>query len=148
MAEQPFEQRFWQKLYDPGQPGEIHQEYGDMLSVFRGVARQCPNLPAILYFDGSLSSSEVGKPSDRMAKAFIDNGLGAGDRVTGGDVRNAYGMAETSATVIVTPLQYEGPVDPKYGALSGSSTLTTTFAKPRQGGFCGGPSKGSEASIC
>lgn len=33
-------------------------------------------------------------------------------------VRNAYGMTETSATVTIAPIQYEGPVDPRYGALS------------------------------
>lgn len=81
MTEQKFEQRFWQQLYDPGQPGEIRQEYGDMLSVFRDAVRQRPDLPAILYFDGSLSFSEVDKLSDQMARAFIDNGLGAGDRL-------------------------------------------------------------------
>lgn len=81
MTEQKFEQRFWQKLYDPGQPSDIKQEYGDMLSVFRDAVRKRPDSAATLYFDGNLSFSEVDKISDQMARAFINNGLGAGDRV-------------------------------------------------------------------
>lgn len=44
-------------------------------------------------------------------------------------VRNAYGMTETSASVTITPTQYEGPVDPRYGALSIGVPVFNTHIK-------------------
>lgn len=76
-----FEQRIWQKLYDPGLPADIRQEYGDMLSLFAAAVRRCPDEPAVLYFDGRLTFREVDELSDRIAMAFLEEGLEAGQRV-------------------------------------------------------------------
>jgi long-chain acyl-CoA synthetase len=50
------------------------------VSLFRAAVAP-PSLPAILYFDGSLSYAELDTQSDALACAWQDRGITRGERV-------------------------------------------------------------------
>jgi long-chain acyl-CoA synthetase len=77
----PYDRKPWLSSYEPGKPHAITPEFTDALSLFRAAVARAPSLPAILYFDGSLSYAELDTQSDALACAWQDRGITRGERV-------------------------------------------------------------------
>ena len=77
----PSDRKPWLSSYEPGKPHAITPEFTDALSLFRAAAARAPSLPAVLYFDGSLSYAELDAQSNALACAWQDRGITRGERV-------------------------------------------------------------------
>lgn len=71
----------WLNLYDEGQPAEITPEFTNVLDMFRASVLRAPDAPLIHYFDCTLTVADVDRMSDALAVAFLDAGVGRGDRL-------------------------------------------------------------------
>ena len=75
------DERPWTRLYAKGHSADIRVEHPHALSLFQSAAKRAADLPAIQYFDGTLSYGEVDALSDSLAVALLERGITRGDRV-------------------------------------------------------------------
>ncbi|CAM02684.1 long-chain acyl-CoA synthetase [Saccharopolyspora erythraea NRRL 2338] len=76
-----YDERPWLARYDAGQPHDIEPEFANALEMFAASVRAAPDRPAVKYFDGVLSRSELDELSDAFACGLLDRGIRRGDRV-------------------------------------------------------------------
>lgn len=73
--------RPWLRSYSPGVPADLTPAFSEMLTLFEATVHEVGDAPAILYFDGAVSFTELDRRSDSMAAYLIENGFAAGDRL-------------------------------------------------------------------
>ncbi|WP_430330980.1 class I adenylate-forming enzyme family protein [Rhodococcus sp. ACT016] len=76
-----YRDRPWLSLYPEGLSPDITPEFRDGLDMFRSAVRRAPDMPAIKYFDGSVTYSELDAASDALANHLQRHGFGRGDRL-------------------------------------------------------------------
>jgi long-chain acyl-CoA synthetase len=76
-----YEKRPWLKNYPEWAPHQLQITEDTALGDFRASAARRPEMPAINYFDHTISYQEIDRFSDNLAGAFEDLGLGKGDRI-------------------------------------------------------------------
>lgn len=74
--------RLWHQLYQAGVPTEIEWPDGPLDGLLRRSTEQYPDRPALVFFDRSLTYSEVDFIVDRLAAGLQQKGLEPGDRVS------------------------------------------------------------------
>jgi len=70
----------WLKLYRPGLPAILSQDFPDALAMFRATVARAADKPATYYFDGVLTYRDIDAQSDALAAALIARGFKRGDR--------------------------------------------------------------------
>jgi len=76
----PYDAKPWLGLYDSNKLSTITPEFHDALSMFRAAAAKSPDMPAILYFDATLTYAQVDGLSDALAACLVEKGFAPGDR--------------------------------------------------------------------
>lgn len=76
-----YEKRPWLKNYPERVPNDLEITSATALGDFRLSAIRRPEAAAVYYFDHVISYGEVDGLSDSLAGAFVDLGLGKGDRI-------------------------------------------------------------------
>ncbi|MGA5537987.1 class I adenylate-forming enzyme family protein [Mycolicibacterium nivoides] len=71
----------WRRLYGSETPTSIEPPHDNMLDVFDEAVASAPDQPAIRYFNGVLTFSDLDEASDALASALIARGHVAGDRL-------------------------------------------------------------------
>lgn len=71
----------WRSSYNEGMPSHIEPPHQTMLDVFNASVALAPNQPAIHYFDGLLTFSDLDEASNALASALAAQGYGPGDRL-------------------------------------------------------------------
>jgi len=77
----PYDIRPWLKLYPCRVPHDLEIRLNTALDDFRTSAARRPDIPAVYYFDYTISYGEIDRLSDNLAAAFYDLGLKKGDRI-------------------------------------------------------------------
>ncbi len=77
----PYAAKPWLALFDPGMPASIAPPYDDVLSMFRAAVARAPERAALLYFDATITYSELDLLSDALAADLATRGFAAGDRI-------------------------------------------------------------------
>ncbi len=76
-----YDKRPWLKNYPAGMSHDLVIGSNTGLSDFSASAKERSQLPAVHYFDDSLSYGEIDRLSDSLSAAFADMGLVRGDRI-------------------------------------------------------------------
>ncbi|WP_375482468.1 AMP-binding protein [uncultured Jatrophihabitans sp.] len=72
--------RPWLGLYDERQPADIEAEYPNLRAMWAASVARAPGQPAIRYFDGTITVSDLDDLSDALAAGLQDGGFVPGDR--------------------------------------------------------------------
>ncbi len=75
-----YDDRPWLALYGD-QPPDYEIEHPDALTMFRAGLAADPSSPALKYFDGVITRSELDEQSDALASALLERGFSRGDRL-------------------------------------------------------------------
>lgn len=73
--------RLWFEQYADDVPRELPVPGKSMIDVFEDTVQRCPDLPAVHYFDQSISFAQLNHYANCLATRFMDWGIGLGDRV-------------------------------------------------------------------
>lgn len=76
-----YRDRPWLRLYPEGLGPDITPEFRNCLDMFGSAVKRAPDMPAIRYFDGSLTYRELDDASDALANHLQRGGFGHGDRL-------------------------------------------------------------------
>lgn len=76
-----YRDRPWLRLYPEGLDPDITPEFRNCLDMFGSAVKRAPDMPAIRYFDGSLTYRELDDASDALANHLQRGGFGHGDRL-------------------------------------------------------------------
>ncbi|MBL7172475.1 MAG: AMP-binding protein [Desulfobacteraceae bacterium] len=76
-----YETRPWLRNYPEWVPHDLEITSDTALDDFRASATRTPEMPAVFYFDHTISCEEIDRLSDNLAAAFEDLGLRKGDRI-------------------------------------------------------------------
>ena len=76
-----YEERVWLKLYPKRYPTDLHVPNTSALDMFKQSVSNCPQAPAIHYFDGTITYGELDSLASSMAAGLSDLGINKGDRV-------------------------------------------------------------------
>jgi long-chain acyl-CoA synthetase len=76
------EPRPWHPYYDPGVPTSLDYPDITLPHLLSRSSSHYPNRPALVFFNHTLSFSELDALSDRLAAALQGMGIGRGDRVS------------------------------------------------------------------
>jgi long-chain acyl-CoA synthetase len=71
----------WRHSYGDGMPTSIEPPHDTMLDVFTAAVAHAPEQPAIYYFDGLLTLTDLDEASNALATALIAHGHRPGDRL-------------------------------------------------------------------
>jgi long-chain acyl-CoA synthetase len=71
----------WLAFYEGHVPARIEPKHRDMLSVFKDAVARNPQGAALIYFDRTVSYSQLDADSDALAIWLRHHGIGRGDRV-------------------------------------------------------------------
>lgn len=75
-----YDDRPWLGLYGD-QPREMKPEFANALEMFEAGLAADPSGPAVKYFDGVLTRTELDEHSDALASALLAHGFARGDRL-------------------------------------------------------------------
>lgn len=75
-----YDDRPWLGLYGD-QPTEMKPEFANALEMFDAGLAADPSGPAVKYFDGVLTRTELDEQSDALASALLAHGFARGDRL-------------------------------------------------------------------
>jgi len=84
LPESPYSNSKWRDKNWPSYlPRELHFEMGErpLHEYLSAHAQRCPNKPALLFFNRTLSFFEWDRISNAVARFLINSGIGKGDRV-------------------------------------------------------------------
>jgi long-chain acyl-CoA synthetase len=73
--------RPWAHLYGSESTGDIITEFPSALAIFRQAVARAGDLPAIKYFDASITYAELDQLTDALACALLEHGVQRNDRV-------------------------------------------------------------------
>jgi len=69
----------WRARYDAGIPHHLELEHASGLAMFRAAAARYPDRPSLVYFDRTLTMSEVDAASDALAASLAELGFRPGE---------------------------------------------------------------------
>lgn len=76
-----YEERVWLKHYPKGYPAEFEAPFASAIELFEKSVSNCPQTPAVHYFDNTLTYSELNSLANRLATGLSELGVQKGDRV-------------------------------------------------------------------